>query len=307
MKKRIHPDLFRTPIYSNYLQLENYTQNKNIKSLIYYQDMEIKQNITHVLKKLKYKIFDFNIIRSFNQLNINIQFFNKILNETPFGEVDQNSSYSLVMKFMRKFNFYKYLYLRSMFFNFTFLSEEEIKEEVKIEIYDEDDEYKEGNLIEEEETQVVYKKPQNFQRYTQLIDRYSFRFPYPCMRNVCNAGIEMLRTANEYLQFGFSLNLMNILNKRFCDNISINTLKIFIDRNNKLYNIRTTRKLTKIKNKTIKYNKIHKVLNLYFNSKEEKIRKIFFSILTLYTRTNNKFYFFYLKELKYKLIIEEDV
>jgi len=138
MKKRIHPDLFRTPVYSNYLQLDTYIKNKNIKALIVYQDLEIKKVLIHLLKKLTYNITDINIMRSYDTLNIDIyysQFFldANLINlpiKPPLNNEEQLAAYNFNQlklnnfnyKLIRYLNFYKYCYL-NYFLTWSYFTE----------------------------------------------------------------------------------------------------------------------------------------------------------------------------------------
>jgi hypothetical protein len=80
MKKRINPSLIRNSIYNNFLEYSNVLVNNNIKSLIVFQDEEIKKNIIKFLNKFNIKILTISIFRNINMLNLNLSFYNKSSN-----------------------------------------------------------------------------------------------------------------------------------------------------------------------------------------------------------------------------------
>ena len=109
MKKQLNPILYRNYIFSTYLNYSYILKNKNVKSLILFQDEEIKNNISTYLDNFNIKILDFQIIRNFNILNINLTFYNK---ETYISVKEKIINNLLKLNFI-KFDLLKYMILNS--------------------------------------------------------------------------------------------------------------------------------------------------------------------------------------------------
>jgi|688.fasta_scaffold02062_31 hypothetical protein len=259
MKKRIHPDLFRTPIYTNYFQLENYANNPNVKSLIYFQDTEIKKTIQHILTKFKYKVLDLHIIRDMFQLNINIFFFNPLINHTS------DFSYTFSLNFMKKLNFYKFFFLRSYVLNsFLFF----ILNKNKKEDQDQDQyKYKKEN---KDEVKGIFKIFSNKKKKDINLNKFKFKLSYNSISNLCNLDINTLITVNEYLQFDLLLNLIKTMNNNFQSDTTVNLFDNFLDKSNKMFN-----KDMELAREKIKYD----AYMLYLKNFRKKISKALKKIL----------------------------
>lgn len=114
MKKKINPTLFRNSIYLNLLDYSNILVNKNVKSLILFQDEEIKKNIIKCLDKYNISVLNLYIYRNFSILNINLNFFKKKINISYFKFKLLSLSklnflkFTILNKILYREEFYKY-------------------------------------------------------------------------------------------------------------------------------------------------------------------------------------------------------
>jgi hypothetical protein len=100
MKKRIVPELFRNNIYHNYFLLNYINFTKNTNSILLFQDFELKRYIKDFFFKYKLDIQQILINRTFNQLNINLHYFNNLAylnnyNETLFDKLNFYKFYTM--------------------------------------------------------------------------------------------------------------------------------------------------------------------------------------------------------------------
>ena len=75
MKKQVHPTLYRNILNPNFVGFNNIFKSKNINSLVFYQDFEIKKDIIPFLKDFNIYVIDSNIVRTFNLFILNILYY----------------------------------------------------------------------------------------------------------------------------------------------------------------------------------------------------------------------------------------
>lgn len=76
MKKRVNPDLLRNAIFPDFLNFNNIVQSKDTRSLMFFQDIEIKKNLPVFLDMFGIVCVDCKVLRTADSLNIYLNYYN---------------------------------------------------------------------------------------------------------------------------------------------------------------------------------------------------------------------------------------
>ena len=274
MKKRINPSLIRNSIYTNFLEYSNVLVNNNIKSLIVFQDEDIKNNIIKFLNKFNIKILTISIFRNINMLNLNLSFYNK-------------SSNLLLRKkkmiFLSKLNFIKFEILNTILLK----KSKKINNIVPVML-------KKINVIKKKK-QLIKKKEEEKEEEKQrvlLLRRRINSFKHRLIYSTSSFNLVRSGLLKGHLFWRLTLSgNKNCLYRGF-STLIINPLNIFYNKY-KSYSIKNNISISNNNNLTLKKNKIYNILNKriildslkYYNFKLSNIfiQKKLLNMLHIYT------------------------